>query len=190
MDSLNDLQLIDSSLAGVPGAFDVLVGRYQDRLIHSLEYTLGSRDDAMDFAQQAFLLAWKNLHSFRRESGFYSWLYRIARNVAITGSRRHRVQTGSLDLLNEDAGFEPADQSDDAAPEHSLQNDEQARTVRETLQQIPAEFRQPLVMKEMDGLSYEQIADVLEIPVGTVRSRIFRARMELAERLRRIMSDD
>jgi RNA polymerase sigma-70 factor (ECF subfamily) len=185
-----DLQLIDATLAGDRQAFDVLVQRYQDRLVHSLEHALGSREDALDIAQQAFVLSWKKLSGFRRESGFYSWLYRIARNVAISRVRRQHISPGSLEHLQEVRGYEPTDPNSSAAPEHSLEQSEQVRTVQAALAQVSEEFRQPLVLKEIDGFSYEEIARILDIPMGTVRSRIFRGRQELIERLQRIMKDE
>ncbi len=189
MDSPTDLQLIDSTLQGNPRAFDDLVRRYQDRLVHSLEHMLGSREDALDVAQQAFVLAWKKLSSFRRESSFYSWLYRIARNVAISRARRQQIRSGSLDQMHDAAGFEPTDTNQQSAPDHSMEQAEQVAIVQEALKKISDEFRQPLVLKEIDGFSYEEIAVILDIPLGTVRSRIFRARQELIERLQRVIKD-
>lgn len=186
MNSLNDLQLIDATLSGDTEAFDELIRRYQDRLVHSLEHALGSRDDALDVAQQAFVLAWKKLSTFRRESAFYSWLYRIARNLAISSVRQPKIKSGSLDYLHEAAGFEPTDGSSHSAPEHALLQFEEINLVQKALQEIPEEYRQPLVLKEIDGMSYEDIAAVLDIPLGTVRSRIFRARQELIAKLQRL----
>ena len=190
MSELSDQQLIDATLAGDRTAFDKLVIRYQDRLVHSLEHSLGSREDALEVAQQAFVLAWRKLRSFRRESGFYSWLYRIARNVAISRIRRRDIRSGSLNQLQDAKGFEPADQNAQAAPENSLETAEQVLLVQNALKQISEEFRQPLVLKEIDGFSYEEIAQILDIPLGTVRSRIFRGRQELIERLQRVMKDE
>ncbi|MFN9720971.1 MAG: sigma-70 family RNA polymerase sigma factor [Planctomycetota bacterium] len=183
----SDMQLIDQTIKGNPRAFDELVVRYQDRLVHSLEHTLGSREDALDIAQQAFVLAWRKLSSFRREAQFYSWLYRIARNVAISRSRRHQVSSGSLDQMLDGTAFEPADDRNGAAPESAMEQAEQIRLVQQALKRVSEEFRQPLVLKEIDGFSYEEIAEILEIPLGTVRSRIFRARQEMIDILRRNM---
>ncbi len=190
MDSLSDLQLIEATLQGNPRAFDDLVRRYQDRLVHSLEHVLGSREDALDVAQQTFVLAWRKLSSFRGESSFYSWLYRIARNVAVSEARRQHLRTGSLDQLQDAGGFEPADSHLQTVPEHALEQAEQVHLVQEALRKISEEFRRPLVLKEIDGFSYEEIAQILDIPLGTVRSRIFRGRQELIERLQRILKDE
>lgn len=189
MDSVTDQSLIQDSLAGNPQAFEQLVCRYQDRLVHSLTHAIGSPDDALEVAQQAFVLAWRKLDTFRGDSAFYSWLYRIARNTAISHRRKNRLPTASLDAMSQAAKFEPADSSRDSVPEFRLEHAEQLQAVREALQQIPEDFRTPLVMKEIDGFSYEEISAILDIPMGTVRSRIFRARQDLTDRLRRLMRD-
>ena len=190
MDQQTDQQLIETTLKGDSRAFDLLVQRYQDRLVHSLEHALSSREDALDIAQQAFLLAWQKLASYRGDSSFYSWLYRIAFNAAASHFRRPVVPAGSLDLLHDVAGIELADEKTVAGPAHEMEQAEEIFQVRRALQQLPEEFRHPLRLREIDGFSYEQIADILSIPTGTVRSRIFRARQELMERLSRDRRSD
>jgi RNA polymerase sigma-70 factor (ECF subfamily) len=185
-----DQSLIDATLAGDSSAFDVLVLRYQDRLVHSLEHALGSHDEAIDIAQQTFVQAWRRLSTFRAESAFYTWLYRIARNIAVGQYQRQRPAMGSLEGLAEAGGFDPVDHRPSSTPEYQLNQSEQHLAVRNALQQIPEEFRQPLIMKELDGFSYDEIGRILEIPPGTVRSRIFRARQELADRLKRIRNSE
>jgi RNA polymerase sigma-70 factor (ECF subfamily) len=187
----SDQQLISSALQGgtdAAAAFDLLVLRYQDRLVHSLQHSLGSRDDALDAAQQAFLLAWQQLSKFRGDSGFYSWLYRIARNAAISGVRRRRP-VGSLDHLSESGGAEPAEQGTAAHPGAALELQEEVQRLRQALSQVPQDFREVLVLKEIDEMSYEQIGELLGIPTGTVRSRLFRARQDLLERMQRLERD-
>jgi RNA polymerase sigma-70 factor (ECF subfamily) len=182
---LPDTELIQSTLQGDTRAFDELVRRYQDRLIHSLTILLGSRDDALDVAQQAFVQAWRKLSLFRGESGFYSWLYRIARNTAVSRLRSHTLHAGSLEQLQQNSEFEPGDQNLQSRPGHFLEQAELTSQVQSALRKVPEEFRQPLVLKELDGFSYEQIAEILDIPLGTVRSRIFRGRQELLSHLQR-----
>lgn len=186
----SDQSLIQATLAGDASAFETLLQRYQDRLVHSLEHALGSREDALEVAQQAFVQAWRRLSTFRAESAFYSWLYRIARNIAVSERQRSRLRAGSLNNLTESTGFEPQDARATAAPEYQLEQSEQGQLVRQALLQMPEEFRQPLVLKELDGFSYEEISQILDIPLGTVRSRIFRARQDLAERLKRTLRFD
>ena len=190
VDEPSDNQLIQQATDGSLDAFDVLVQRYQDRLVHSLEHALGSHDDALDAAQQAFVSAWKNLKSFRQEAAFYSWLYRIAMNAAITRKRRQRLPTTSLDRHVAASGNSPPDENSDTNPESRMVSAEHVQLVQDALKQLAEEFRQPLVLKEIDGMSYEEIASVLDIPIGTVRSRIFRARRELTERLERVFRSD
>lgn len=190
LDAKSDNQLIQSTIEGSPEAFDMLVRRYQDRLVHSLEHALGSRDDALDAAQQAFVSAWRKLATFRQDSAFYSWLYRIAMNAAISRKRKQRLPTTSLDLHIAASGNPPVDENADNRPGSRLTSDETVQLVRRALLELAEEFRQPLVLKEMDGFSYDEIASILEIPIGTVRSRIFRARKELTEKLGRIFRPD
>lgn len=185
MDERSDQDLIELTRSGESSAFDLLVRRYQDRLVHSLEHVLSSREDALDIAQQAFLLAWKKLASYRGESSFYSWLYRIAVNAAASHFRRPVVSAGSLDQLHDVRGIELPDRRVATGPGQSLEQEEEIQRVRQALQQVSEEFRQPLILREIEGFSYEQIAEILGIPSGTVRSRIFRARQELMERLDR-----
>jgi RNA polymerase sigma-70 factor (ECF subfamily) len=185
VDERSDQDLIELTRSGESSAFDLLVRRYQDRLVHSLEHVLSSREDALDIAQQAFLLAWKKLASYRGESSFYSWLYRIAVNAAASHFRRPVVSAGSLDQLHDVRGIELPDRRVATGPGQSLEQEEEIQRVRQALQQVSEEFRQPLILREIEGFSYDQISEILGIPSGTVRSRIFRARQELMERLDR-----
>jgi RNA polymerase sigma-70 factor (ECF subfamily) len=185
VDERSDQDLIELTRSGESSAFDLLVRRYQDRLVHSLEHVLSSREDALDIAQQAFLLAWKKLASYRGESSFYSWLYRIAVNAAASHFRRPVVSAGSLDQLHDVGGIELPDRRVATGPGQSLEQEEEIQRVRQALQQVSEEFRQPLILREIEGFSYDQISEILGIPSGTVRSRIFRARQELMERLDR-----
>jgi RNA polymerase sigma-70 factor (ECF subfamily) len=179
-----DKTLIENALTGSDSAFEQLVLRYQDRLVRSIFLLTGSMEESLDIAQQAFLLAWQKLSSFRGDSAFYSWLSQIARNLVFSESRRtrNRARSVSLDNLSDhhQALIEPETENTD-----HLDREEQIQAVRDALLQIPEIFRQPLILKELEGLNYEQIHEVLNIPIGTVRSRIFRARMELTERLKR-----
>ncbi|MEZ6124739.1 MAG: sigma-70 family RNA polymerase sigma factor [Planctomycetaceae bacterium] len=185
----SDTRLIQRSVEGDVDAFTVLVRRYEERLTHSLEHALGSRDDALDAAQSAFVTAWRKLSTFRQESAFYSWLYRVAMNAAISRRRKQRISTVSLDQQTVSAGNQAQDDRPDASPDHRMTTAEQIELIRSELGKLNEEFRQPLVLKEIDGMTYEQISEVLNIPIGTVRSRIFRARQELTERLKRLMED-
>ena len=175
-----DARLLDATLAGDPAAFGGLVTRYQDRLYNTLLRLVGSPEDARDLAQDAFLQALAKLHTFQRASAFYTWLYRIAFNLAISRRRRARPTT-SIDRLREQTGSEPSDSG--PGPEERLAESERAAHVHAALAALGDEHRQILVLRELEGCAYETIAEVLEIPVGTVRSRLFRARMQLRDKL-------
>lgn len=185
--SNDDQQIIRECLNGSPESFGRLVERYQDRLFHTLLGTLGSTHEARDAAQDAFVLAFEKLDSFRGDSAFYSWLFRIAMNAAITQKRKTRRTRASLDAAYESSGVEPVDQRADAEPSHDMEVQERQSMVRAALAELPEEFRTALVLKEMEGLKYDEIAEVVGCPIGTVRSRIHRARSELRGKLEVIL---
>lgn len=185
-----DSQLIRECLAGRSEAFGELVLRYQDRLFHSLTHVLGSADDARDAAQDAFVLAFQKLSTFKGNSAFYSWLFRIAMNVGISQKRKTRRMVASVEAAREHAGIEPRDGNPQSQPSYSLELSESQAQVREALGRLSEEFRTVLVLKEIEGLRYEEIARIVDCPIGTVRSRIHRARSELREKLRHALSDD
>lgn len=184
MDEPSDAELISASCAGSTEAFTRLVRRYENRLFRSMAQALASRDDAQDICQDAFVRVWEKLPTFRQESSFYSWLFRIAFNIAVTQRRRSRVRPSSLDDANERTGFEVSEMSD---PARGLQVTERQRAVQQALAELSEEYRLVLVLKEMDELSYDEIAGVLGCPLGTIRSRIHRARAELKTRLERTL---
>ena len=189
MNNLDDHQLVELCRNGDDTAFDVLVLRHQDRLFHSLVSMLKSREDALDIAQSALLQAHRKLDTFRGDSAFYSWLYRIAMNLALSWLRKQKSGSVSIDALHDESGFEVVSEDRDSQPLASLLREEHRRVVRETLAELPDEFRIVLVMKEFEGLRYDEIASLTEVPIGTVRSRIHRGRGELAQRLKRKLGD-
>jgi RNA polymerase sigma-70 factor (ECF subfamily) len=182
--SAEDQQLIDECLAGRTDAFGQLVVRYQDRLYNMLVKVLGSPDDARDTAQDAFVQAFQKLGTFHGNAAFYSWLFRIAMNSAISQRRRMKRFSHSLDAAREQHGIEPADSHPAAQPTHALELAERQQQVRRALAELAIEYRTVLVLKEMEGLKYEEIAEIVGCPIGTVRSRIHRARSELRQKLR------
>lgn len=182
-----DAHLVRATLGGDKDAFGALVGRYQDRLFNTLLRFTGSRDDASDLVQDALVQAMVKLDSFRGDSQFYTWLYRIAMNLSLS-QRRKRRPVASVDLARERAGSEPVDRG--AAPEGNLMQQERAQLVQQALLQLADEHRQILVLREMECCSYDQIGEILDLPIGTVRSRLFRARLQLKEQLAAILPDD
>jgi RNA polymerase sigma-70 factor (ECF subfamily) len=183
---VTDSALIARALGGEPAAFAELVLRYQDRLYNSLFRVLGSAEDARDAVQDAFVQAFVKLDTFRGSSAFYTWLYRIAFNQAMSHARRQRP-TRSLDDDRADCGRDVADRQ--PPPDARLDLSERATQVQRALAELSAEFRTVVVLREMDGCKYEEIAEILELPVGTVRSRLFRARLELRDRLAPLVNE-
>ena len=197
MKHTTDQSLIEACLAGRREAFGQLVERYQHRLFHSLVHLLGSTEDAQDAAQDALILAFEKLGTFRGESQFYSWLFRIAYNSAVnskrkTGSSKRKPgsskrKTGpmsvSLEARRDASGLEPADLNPSTEPSFGLDVSDRQRLVQQALGELSEEFREAIVLKEIEQMSYEEIAEVVGIPLGTVRSRIHRARMELRQKL-------
>jgi RNA polymerase sigma-70 factor (ECF subfamily) len=186
----SDQELIAATLARETAAFGELVQRYQNRLYGALVHMLGSTEDARDVAQEAFVLAFQKLTTFRGDARFYSWLFRIAMNAAVNFRRKNRSLGLSIDASKERTGSEPLDLNRDARPEQPLELAERQRIVRDALAQMTEEFRDALVLADMEELSYEEISQVLQIPIGTVRSRIHRGRAELRDKLRRLLKDD
>jgi len=180
----DDSSLIEATRAGDTEAFGQLVLKYQDRLHHSVAGVIGSHDEALDVVQEAFVQAFTKLDSFRGGSAFYTWLYRIAWNTAITHRRRKRP-TISMDRLREDSGDELIDQA--ASPQEEVGRQERAVLVQQAMSRVAEEFRAVLVLREIDGCCYETIAEILDLPIGTVRSRLHRARMMLREELKHVL---
>jgi len=183
----DDAHLIDEALAGSTAAFGLLVERYQDRLFNTLVHIAGNAEDAADIAQEAFVQAYLKLNTFQRTAAFYTWLYRIAFNLAVS-QRRRRRSTSSLEHGRDLGCEDPVAPSTD--PAASLEQQELAAQVQAAMNQLSAEFRSVLVLREIDGHDYDTIATMLELPVGTVRSRLHRARLQLKELLQTLMLED
>ena len=148
---------------------------------------LGSSEDALDITQDAFVQAFVKLETFRGDSQFYTWLYRIAMNLALSRKRR-RKPVVSIDKLKQDMGTEPEDTS--PTPDDRLVGDERTQIVQQALSQLGDQARQILILREMEDCSYETIAEILDLPIGTVRSRLYRARMQLKEKLQTLLSQE
>jgi RNA polymerase sigma-70 factor (ECF subfamily) len=176
----DDASLIAATLAGDTAAFGRLVGLYQDRLYNSLLRVLGSAEDAADIVQDAFVQAFTKLDTFRGSSAFYTWLYRIAFNLAMSHARREH-KTASLDGMKALVGEEPMDGQPTA--ESGVLEQERAEMVHAALAELTMDYRQILVLREIDGCRYDEIAEILDLPVGTVRSRLFRARLHMRDLL-------
>jgi RNA polymerase sigma-70 factor (ECF subfamily) len=187
----DDAGWIEESLRGGTAtvrqaAFGQLVRKYQDRLFNTVLHVASSREEAEDVVQEAFVQAFLKLSSFHGHSAFYTWLYRIAFNVAI--SRRRRIKREvSLDASRENAGHEPTDPVE--SPGEQVLREERASLVHAALASLSEEHRAILVLREMEGFEYEQISDILDLPTGTVRSRLHRARLQLRDQLKSMLED-
>jgi RNA polymerase sigma-70 factor (ECF subfamily) len=183
----DDDQLIDEALHGESAAFGQLVTRYQDRLYNSLVHVVGSTDTAYDVAQDAFVQAFVKLETFERSSAFYTWLYRIAYNLAVSRHRREKPAV-SVEHVREVLGHEPLDRG--PGPGARLEQEERACQVRAALATLSEDHRAILILREVDGCAYEQIADILDLPIGTIRSRLFRARLQLRDQLKGVFQEE
>lgn len=183
-----DQQLIAQTLNGSRDAFGQLVRKYQDRLYHALVHTLGNEHDARDVAQEAFVQAYCKLSTFQHAARFYTWLYRIAFNLAMSHLRRRRPERFSDRQAGADGHWE---RSVAARPEEDpLQRQETCHRVQQALRRLPEEYRTVLVLREMEERSYEEIAEILQLPLGTVRSRLHRARSQMREELETLLQED
>lgn len=182
-----DARLIDEALAGNSASFGQLVVRYQDRLYNTIAQIMGCRDEAYDVVQDAFVQAFLKLESFQRTAAFYTWLYRIAFNLAATRKRRARPMA-SVEQARENLGEEPVAATDHVGEE--LERRERAAQVHAALATLDEDFRTVLVLREMEGLAYDEIAQMLDLPLGTVRSRLHRARIQLKEQLKGVLLAD
>jgi RNA polymerase sigma-70 factor (ECF subfamily) len=183
----DDTRLVAAARQGDRDAFGILVERHQDRIFNSLLRVLGSRDDALDVVQDAMVQAFVKLDSFRGDAKFSTWLYRIAMNLALSYRRRHRPSV-SVEELKQRVGEEPV--SELPAPDKNLMDQERAATVQQALAALEVQHCQILVLREIENCSYADIAQILELPVGTVRSRLFRARMQLKEKLIELLPNE
>jgi len=182
-----DQQLVARAQRGDKKAFELLVVKYQRKLARLLSRFVRDASEVEDVAQETFIKAYRALPSFRGDSAFYTWLYRIgintAKNYLVSLGRRAPTATG---VDSEEAeGIEEGDQLRDLnTPENQMMSRQLADTVNQALQELPEELRTAITLREIDGMSYEEIAQIMSCPIGTVRSRIFRAREAIAERLR------
>jgi RNA polymerase sigma-70 factor (ECF subfamily) len=185
----DDRTLIARCLQGRVEAFGELVRRYQDRLYNSVYRFLGNAEDARDVVQEAFLSAFRALRKFRGRSRFFTWLYRIALNHAVDLKRRGKFLRPLSEASSDRPGHEPADRSVLTNPAWHLDRLEEDERLQQALARLSEEFRLVLILRDIEEMSYDQIAEVLAIPVGTVRSRLHRARLELRRLLEEMEKD-
>jgi RNA polymerase sigma-70 factor (ECF subfamily) len=185
----SDQQLVQRVQKGDKAAFDLLVRKYQHRVLKLVGRFVNDSAEAEDVAQEAFLKAYRALPAFRGDSAFYTWLYRIAINTAknaLVANRRRPVDF-DLDLQDPDQHDRQSMLKDSDTPEGVLLTDEIREVVERALEQLPEDLRTAIVLRELEGLSYEEIAEAMDCPVGTVRSRIFRAREAIDKKLKPLL---
>jgi RNA polymerase sigma-70 factor (ECF subfamily) len=185
-----DRQLVTRAQRGDKQAFELLVEKYQRKLARLLSRFIRDPAEVEDVTQEAFIKAYRALPAFRGDSAFYTWLYRIGINTAknYLMAMGRRAPTSTEVEAEEAEGFEEGEQLRDInTPESLLLSKEIAETVNSTIEGLPEELRRAIQMREIEGLSYEDIAQAMNCPIGTVRSRIFRAREAIAEQLRPLL---
>ena len=190
-EELLDEQLVARAQNGDKRAFDVLVRKYQYKIVQLVERLVGEADGP-DVAQEAFIKAYRALRSFRGQSAFYTWLYRIAINTSknFLVARKRRPAAQDIDVADAELYGHTSQMSDVDTPEALALSGEIKEKVTEAIQRLPADLRQAITLRELEGLSYEEIAEAMNCPIGTVRSRIFRARESIAAELRPLLGTD
>ena len=184
--STEEDELIRLSLAGHSEAYGQLVERYQDRLYSAMLHVVGSPDEAEDVVQDSFVQAYIKLNTFQGNSRFFTWVYRIAFNNALSRRRRRRSDM-SIEQSRETSGGEPEDRNE--APDEPMLRDERISMVKAAMRRLTEEHRSILILREMQDMAYEDIAEILDINIGTVRSRLSRARNQLHDYLKEMMGE-
>jgi len=189
--SESDILVVEKVLAGDTDAFSALVHKYQNRVYSAVLNYVYAPDEALDITQETFVKAYTSIHRFNSSSSFYTWIYRIAINTAIDWlrKRKNRKVESLDDLKFTEIGFEPESRDPDSDPERVLDKNETERMLRVAISMLTHKLRGVLVLHDVEGLSQEEIASILKIPVGTVKSRISRARAELKGILQKQGSD-
>jgi len=186
----SDAALVKRVQQGDKQAFNLLVLKYQTKIVNLVMRYVRDPDEANDVAQEAFLKAYRALPRFRGDSAFYTWLYRIAVNTAknyLVAAKRRPVEY-DLDLQDPEQYDMQARLKDIDSPERVIMKDEVQQTINEAIQDLPEDLRTAIVLRELEGMTYEEIAETMECPVGTVRSRIFRAREAISKRIEPLLA--
>jgi len=184
-----DRQLVERVQRGDKRAFELLVAKYQRKVVRLLTRVVRDPADVDDVAQETFIKAYRALGNFRGESAFYTWLYRIAINTAKNhlAARSRRVQTSEADIEDAEEFDSATGLRDVATPDAMLLSKQVGEAVNRAIEALPEDLRTAIVLREIEGLSYEEIAATMNCPIGTVRSRIFRAREAVAQALRPLL---
>ncbi|WP_169294105.1 RNA polymerase sigma factor RpoE [Advenella sp. EE-W14] len=188
-----DAELVARVQKGDKRAFDLLVLKYQRKIMRLLARMLNNQAEIEDIAQETFIKAYRALPQFRGESAFYTWLYRIAINTArnwLSSNQRKMLVSDTFETKEGETFSQSDNLIDIDTPESRMVSSEIAQTVNKAIEELPEDLRTAIVLREIEGLSYEEIAQTMECPIGTVRSRIFRAREAIAARLKPVLGQD
>ena len=190
-DNATDKEIIERVKDGEKEAYDLLVLKYQQRVINLISRFVKNHSDALDVSQETFIKAYRALPNFRGESAFYTWLYRIAVNTA-----KNHLTVQSRKITKSDYDVADIEQiegnmslTEQTTPESLLVKDELQETILKTIENLPEDLKSAIMLREIEGLSYEGIAEVMECPVGTVRSRIFRAREMIDSKIKPLLEN-
>ena len=190
-DNATDKEIIERVKSGEKEAYDLLVLKYQQRVINLISRFVKNHSDALDVSQETFIKAYRALPNFRGESAFYTWLYRIAVNTA-----KNHLTVQSRKITKSDYDVAEIEQiegnmslTEQTTPESILVKDELQETILKTIENLPEDLKSAIMLREIEGLSYEGIAEVMECPVGTVRSRIFRAREMIDSKIKPLLEN-
>jgi len=184
---LDDRYLVERACGGDASAFGSLVELYSSKVFNLVAYMCGDSELAEDLVQEIFLKAFKGIRNFRADSGFYTWLYRIAANSVLSQRRDDERARSKMDVLRKDEALRGHQSNGD--PVAALDRQERQQVVRNAIQQLSHQESAVVVLRDMEGLSYQEISSALQVPVGTVRSRLFRARMALRDVLKGILGE-
>jgi RNA polymerase sigma-70 factor (ECF subfamily) len=181
-----DQLLVERVQKGDKKAFDLLINKYQHRIVSLVARYVNDQTEALDVAQEAFIKAYRAIPRFRGDSAFYTWLYRIAINTAKNWlvAKKRRPPSSDIDAADAEQYDMDSRLKEQGTPENEMMREEIRRTVYDTIAGLPDDLRTAIILREMDGMSYEEIAVTMDCPIGTVRSRIFRAREAIDEKLK------
>ena len=186
----NDKELVKRAQKGDKAAFDTLVTKYHIKVVNLVTRFVKNADDAQDVAQEAFIKAYRGLKNFRGDSAFYTWLYRIAINSAknYLVSQGRKSPTYAVDVEDAEHMESATNLKEYDTPEGNMLTDEIEQTVYKAIKDLPEDLKTAITLRELEGMSYDEIANVMECPIGTVRSRIFRAREAIDKHLKPLLS--
>ena len=187
---MSDRKLVEAVCNGRTEMFGRLVERHQDRIYNSVYYMVSNREDAEDLAQEVFLKAYDNIHSFRQEAKFGTWLFGIMLNTVRSYWRKQSRRSGKLRLDHGEEGETIDVEAEVDGPVESSVRAERVQQVRQAIDRLKHDLKEVILLRDIEGMTYEEISDALDVPMGTVKSRLYRARNSLKEKLAPVLGDE